>query len=331
MSPSAEVAAFGRMLARQAVKALVCRLPPATIPPLPVPAGSSHLPPRSLRFRLRSVLRRGGIPARVETFALVDNPRLRFVNADSLVLHQLYWFGEQGWEPELLPWWRHFCRRSSSIVEIGANVGYFTVQGATAAPHARYVAIEPHPTTAEICRTHLALNGVTSVELLPVAAVADAGVDSVELLVPREQLALPTVAFTPQRSELPSQVAGQRHTSMRVPAVDVRRLIAGADLIKIDAEGQEHALLAAGWDCLVETRPTVFVEMLPGTARLREISVRLCDELGYRCYAGGRDRLVRLAPAHLKQVNLAKEYGTNDIILTSTAGPQLKPGESTRP
>jgi hypothetical protein len=32
----------------------------------------------------------------VTTFTLRDNRDLRFVNAESLVLHQLYWFGEQG-------------------------------------------------------------------------------------------------------------------------------------------------------------------------------------------------------------------------------------------
>ena len=84
-------------------------------------------------------LRRGGIPAGVATFTLPDNPGLRFVNAESLVLHQLYWFGEQGWEPQLLPWWRRLCRRASAVLELGANVGYFTVQGARAGPQARYI------------------------------------------------------------------------------------------------------------------------------------------------------------------------------------------------
>ncbi|HET7518133.1 MAG TPA: hypothetical protein VFN05_10635, partial [Actinomycetes bacterium] len=54
--------------------------------------GPVTAPPRSRRRRahdaLLQVLRRGGIPAGVTTFTLRDNRDLRFVNAESLVLHQ---------------------------------------------------------------------------------------------------------------------------------------------------------------------------------------------------------------------------------------------------
>src|SRR5215212_6643397 len=94
--------------------------------------------------------------------------------------------------PRLLPWWRHCCTRASAVLELGANVGYFTVQGATAAPGARYVAVEPHPVSAGVCRANLALNGIGSVELLEAAAVPGAGPSAVELQVPADQLATPT-------------------------------------------------------------------------------------------------------------------------------------------
>jgi hypothetical protein len=46
------------------------------------------------------------------------------------------------------------------------------------------VAVEPHPVSAETCRTHLVLNAVTSVEVVEAAAVADAAVPTVSLHVP---------------------------------------------------------------------------------------------------------------------------------------------------
>src|SRR3712207_7346831 len=54
--------------------------------------------------------------------------------------------------PELLPWWRKLCRASERVLELGANVGYFSVQGALAAPQARYTAVEPHPFSVDVCR-----------------------------------------------------------------------------------------------------------------------------------------------------------------------------------
>jgi FkbM family methyltransferase len=258
----------------------------------------------------------------VSTFRLVDDPDLAFVAADSLVLAQVYWYGEQGWEPELLPWWRRFCRRSRSVLELGANVGYFTVQAARAAPGVRYVAVEPHPFSLEICRANLTLNGVHSVKLIGAAAVADPQTSSVRLLVPADQLATPTVAFLPSGTELPAGMTRGVTTALDVPADDVRELLKGADLVKLDVEGQEHALLAAGLDLLREHRPTLVVEVLPGTARLRALLAELCLRDGYRCYAPTRDRLVQLDPARLATVRLKEEYGGQDVILCTTDPPQ---------
>src|SRR5215217_3032819 len=186
-----------RLQTRRMAAAVVRRLP-VTVADRLRGAGRQHA-----HDLLLEGLRRGGIPAGVTTFTLPDNPGLRFVNAESLVLHQLYWFGEQGWEPQLLPWWRRFCRRSSAILELGANVGYFTVQGARAAPEARYIAVEPYPASARVCRANLELNRVTSVELVAAAAVAGAEPSAVELRVPADQLASPTVAFVGAGTELP--------------------------------------------------------------------------------------------------------------------------------
>ena len=131
------------------------------------------------------------------------------------------------------------------MLELGTNIGYFAVQGGRAAPGVRYVAVEPHPVSAEVCRTHLALNGVTSVELIEAAAVADPAVASVPLLVPADQAATPTVAFLSPDTELPADMARDVAAVLDVPAIDVRRLIDGVDLIKMDVEGQEHLLLGA--------------------------------------------------------------------------------------
>jgi FkbM family methyltransferase len=275
-----------------------------------------------MRLAMLRALREGGIPRAVSSFRVIDNPDLEFVAAESLVLAQVYWYGEQGWEPELLPWWRHFCRHSQSVLELGANVGYFTVQAGRAAPSVRYVAVEPHPCSLQVCRANLALNRVSSVEVVGAAAVADPTVSTVQLLVPADQLATPTVAFLPSDTELPAEMARDVTAAVDVPAVDVRGLLDGVDLIKLDVEGQEHALLTAGREHLRERRPTVFVEVLPGTGKLRALLAELCLRDGYRCYAATRERLVELEPARLPTVRLEEQYGSHDVILCTTDPPQ---------
>lgn len=299
----------------------------AVVGPLPIPLadglrralapGAGTSPLALARRAMLRRLYRGGIPRAVSGFTLVDNPDLAFVVVDSQVLEQLYWCGEQGWEPELLPWWRAFCRNSRSVLELGSNVGYFAVQGARAAPGVRYVAVEPHPVSVGICRTHLALNGVTSVEVVEAAAVADPAVTATALHVPADQAATPTVAFLSLDTELPTRIARDVNTVLDVPAIDVRRLLDGVDLIKMDVEGQEHVLLAAMWEHLRTRRPPLFVEVLPGTVQLRALLAELCATHGYRCYGLSRQGLVALATERLATVRLMEEFGCQDVILSA--------------
>jgi FkbM family methyltransferase len=195
------------------------------------------------------------------------------------------------------------------------------VQGGRAAPGVRYVAVEPHPVSADTCRRHLALNGVTSVELIEAAAVADPAVSSVPLLVPADQAATPTVAFLPTDTELPADMARDVVAVLDVPAIDVGRLIDGVDLIKLDVEGQEHVLLAAVREHLRQRRPTLFVEVLAGTVQLRALLAELCASDGYRCYALSRQGLVELDGVQLATVRLMDEYGCQDVILSAADMP----------
>jgi FkbM family methyltransferase len=308
------LAKAAHLAGRSLLTGLVRRLPAAAAAALRRPTKGSRRPSR-LRRMVQEVLRRGGLPAAARTFTLPDNPSLRFVNADSLVVQQLYWFGEQGWEPELLPWWRQACRRATKIVELGANVGYFAVQGGRAAPGVRYLAVEPHPASVQACRENLALNGIGSVEVLAAAATADPARSRVELVIPWEQLGAPTVAFLPGGSELPASMADRAATTIAVPAVDVRSLLDGVDVLKVDVEGQEHTLLSAGWPQLRAHRPAIFVEVLPGTRQLRGLLAQLCTDLGYRCFAPRPDRLVPVPVSRLPTIDLWREHRTNDVVL----------------
>lgn len=58
------------------------------------------------------------------------------------------------------------------------------MQGAKAGLAARYVAVEPHPESARICRANLALNDVTSVDVVEAAAVAGEQAGRLDALVP---------------------------------------------------------------------------------------------------------------------------------------------------
>ena len=105
--------------------------------------------------------------------------------------------------------------------------------------------------------------------------------------------------------------------TISVPAVDVRSLLSGIDLLKLDVEGQEHALLAASREHLRTRKPTVFVEVLPGTSRLRQLLADLCRDDGFHCYVPRADSLLRLEAPDILTAPLLDRYGCQDVILSA--------------
>lgn len=303
---------------RRGLTSVLRRVPPRFLEPLRRPWSSR---PGSMLERARAgaleVARHRGIPEGVRTFSLPDRPDLSFISADSMILQRLYWFGESGYEPGLVAWWRYFCRRSTIILELGANVGYYTVQGATASPNSTYTAVEPHPHAIAVCEANLALNQVGNVSLVKAAAVADPAVRSVTLTVPqRDHFSVPTGSFLPSATEIgggPTKVA---LTAVEVPAVAVAQLISDVELLKLDVEGQEHDLLEACGDHLRSRRPTIFVEILGDTPRLRSLVTDLCTRAGYSCYVAQGTALLRVPTQSIATVMLKQDFGTRDVILT---------------
>ena len=62
----------------------------------------------------------------------------------------------------------------------------------------------------------------------------------------------------------------------------------------------------------------MFVEVLPGTSRLRRLLAELCRDDGYRCYVPAADgALVRLEAPDLLGASLLARYGVQDVILST--------------
>lgn len=310
---------------RQALKVTLRCVPDRAFAPLR--ASFAATGPTTVTHRGQELLlnaaRYRGVPAELDSFVLTDNPEVRIANADSFIVEWLYWFGERyGYEPAVIKWWKVFCASSSHIVEFGANIGYFIVQGAPMGIGARYVAVEPHPGCAALCRRNVQLNGITNVEVVEAAAVAQQYSPTVELMLPGGRDHYDEAPCTGFVGVSDVHGAGQDrsgYAAVTVPAVPVTSLIDGdTDLVKMDVEGQEHVLLSAVLDRLKESRPTVFLELLDNTPHLRALILTELLPAGYYCFVPTMDELVPLSGAAIAAVSLTAEHGTRDIILSPT-------------
>ena len=65
------------------------------------------------------------------------------------------------WETHVTDWLQQTLRPGQMFVDVGANVGYFTLLGAQlVGPKGRVVAVEAHPGLAELLRRNVIMNGL---------------------------------------------------------------------------------------------------------------------------------------------------------------------------
>ncbi len=250
--------------------------------------------------------------ASLASFAVPDRQDIVLSNTSSIIVRQLFWFGMDGYEGAEARIWERFCAKSRNILEIGANIGFYTVCACRASPAAQVTAVEPHPVAASVLRKNLMLNGLDRVRVIESAVVGHKQAETMNLLIPTaDQDEAPTGSFLQSGGELLSPT----RAAYSVPVVAIQSLIEGVDLLKLDVEGYEAEILQPIRGYLTERRPTLFVEFLPEASRLSALLQELCREAGYRPFVCTRTTERAIEPAELSGETIQRRYGARDIFL----------------
>jgi FkbM family methyltransferase len=136
----------------------------------------------------------------------------------------------------------HYLRPGDLFVDVGANVGSYTLL-ASGAVGAKSIAFEPVPTTVNRLRSNVAANGIDAlVEIRPICVGAKEGI----------------ARFTTD-ADATNHVLAQPNAERSYIEVPVGRLDAEIasppSLIKIDAEGTDNVVLDGATGILSSTRP----------------------------------------------------------------------------
>jgi len=167
----------------------------------------------------------------------------------------LYWKGESSWEFETIEIFCRLALRARRVLDIGANTGTYSLIACAAHENTRVTAFEPVPRIRAQAREAIDLNGFQDRCELREDAVSDS-IGTARFHVPSE--ALPTSASL--HAEGFRSLQGQ-HIEVQLTTIDA--LLAeddAVDLVKIDVEGFEDAVLRGMERVLRQHRPAVFLE-----------------------------------------------------------------------
>jgi FkbM family methyltransferase len=197
---------------------------------------------------------------------------------DDWISTQIFWRGIVGYEPETVPSFYRLAEQATVTLDIGAYVGYYTVMAALANRGGRVIALEPSAATFDRLLRNVALNGLSNVDCRNVAAGASPG---------RADLHQMPHGLSMAASLDPRHLAPWEHARTPVPVVALDDLLTelGAgrvELMKIDTEATEAAVLKGARRTLNRDRPHIICEVLNDDAG-RELTAILAP-LGYRFF-----------------------------------------------
>jgi FkbM family methyltransferase len=205
------------------------------------------------------------------------------------------------WTAEFEPWnWYHLSRiitPGSIVCDIGANFGFYTVMIARQlqGTGGRVFAFEPCKETFERLETNVRLNNLRSVATVLSTALSDRqGVGFLE----QEQNQILSAARSATRN------SGARFVSHRGEPIALETLdniyrqgaMQRLDVIKIDVEGHELAVLNGATEVIEQFRPALMIEFNPAALNRAGASARELDEKlrswGYGLFEPKRKALV---------------------------------------
>ncbi len=159
------------------------------------------------------------------------------------------------------------------FVDIGANLGYFSLLAATVVEHGQVIAVEPSNRNVMALRTSIRANDLTNIQVLNVAASS-----TWQLL-----------AFGVSGTNGITGALASDDTNIEVvqgipldDALQIDRL----DVVKIDVEGAEFQALSGLRSHLVQFRPTIVSEFSPSALQVvsgvaGETYLNFLFDLGY--------------------------------------------------
>ena len=200
---------------------------------------------------------------------------------DDDIASAVYYKGWSGYEPETSELFFDHARTANVILDIGAHVGYFALLAAHANHSSSVFAFEPHERVYERLVQNCRLNDAHNCTCARVAIGSSNGEAELVRIAAkacRSPKDLIPTSSSLSREFMESIVDARKLESAPVNEMTIdefvsRRRLPTVDLVKVDTEGTEDAVLRGMSETLARDRPTIFCEVLIGRVGSRVESV----------------------------------------------------------
>jgi FkbM family methyltransferase len=188
-----------------------------------------------------------------------------------LFTQSLFW-APDAFEPETIAHLPDLLRDATVFVDVGAHNGAYSLLARAVRPGITVHAFEPAPSARARLERNLAANDVQGIIVHSVALGDRTGVAPLYV----------TGTGGVESSLLPGFRSGTESVEVRTATLDAVG-IPRVDVIKIDTEGTEAAVIRGAAGTIQRDRPLIVCEVLAGEPTEADLPL-LLDELGYLAY-----------------------------------------------
>src|SRR5215469_7338724 len=171
---------------------------------------------------------------------------------------QLFWVGMDYYEPFTRTVIEMLSGRAGVFIDVGANIGFFSLVAGVLNPRLKVVAFEPNPKMFALLLEHKRVNRLSNLTAEPLAVSNSDGTGQL-FLSSSDMSASLQPDFQADFSPACGSVPVERTT---LDSYVRRQGISGSMLLKVDVEGHDQAFLEGAWATIAELRPDIVLEVL---------------------------------------------------------------------
>ncbi len=245
--------------------------------------------------RLVPFLERNFALEEIETASLIDGQTMK-VRSRDVLQRQFFWFG--AYEKDTTELLTSLIQSGMTVLDIGANVGYFTLVAARCVgPAGRVIAFEPVPDNHALLEENVSLNDRQNVTVERLA-VSDSN-SFVKMFLYRKDVNSGMASMLGEEEN--SSVATCQVQTCSIDSYLADHGITQAHIVKIDVQGGEGKVLDGMMEMMGhETGPSIIWELNPSVlASYGDSTDRLIKTLsdkGYKSFLIGSKKLTSIKP-----------------------------------
>lgn len=197
--------------------------------------------------------------------------------SDNYLSFQVFWRGIGYYEPITGLVLQELAKPDHTFIDIGANVGLFSLMVSHARPGIKVIAFEPNPKLVGILQANVVANGFEQIRCEPVALSDRDG--TARLFLHESDMSASLLSDFQRESN-------SREDSTEVQTVSLdsylsRHSVRPPLVVKVDVEGHEEAFLEGAKQTIATHKPDLILEVLKDFSTA---SISMLKTAGYRFY-----------------------------------------------